>query len=45
MAFSRATVQSKPHSAHTGLSGCHLTTERYPIAGELLLGRSYGLPG
>src|SRR5215469_4471006 len=37
MAFSRATAQSKPHSAHMGPSGCHLTTERYPIPGELLL--------
>jgi hypothetical protein len=30
MAFSRATTQSKPHSAHTGLSGCHLTTASQP---------------
>jgi hypothetical protein len=31
MALSRAMSQPKPHSAHTGLSGCHLMTGPYLI--------------
>ncbi len=31
MASWRVICQSKPHSAHTGLSGCHLMTGRYLI--------------